>query len=169
MSDDFNEKRAIKLKEASRNKFAKSEEYRLQAIKFDEAGEIKKAEKYRKYQDQQLNDASALADKIMRESTTTEAVDSFYKERYGSWPQARKAFAEDPAGVLADFITVLKAGKLASIATKTKAGKSVGDVLDKGAKIAELPFTGSYKGVKKGIQLTGQGFAELFDRLGPTV
>ena len=50
------------------------------------------------------------AGKKAENETAVNAIGDFYKQRYGTWENAKRAIAEDPVGVLADASTVFTGG-----------------------------------------------------------
>lgn len=48
--------------------------------------------------------------KKAQDEAAVNAIGQFYKERYGSWENAKRAIAEDPVGVLADASTIFTGG-----------------------------------------------------------
>jgi hypothetical protein len=50
------------------------------------------------------------ANKKAQDEAAVNAIGDFYKQRYGSWENAKRAIAEDPVGVLADASTIFTGG-----------------------------------------------------------
>lgn len=74
-------------------------------------------------------------------------VGRFYKDRYGSIENAKRTFANDPAGFLADAATILTGAGGALRAVPQAGVKSAGKVVQKAADIVD-PLSVAVKGVK---------------------
>lgn len=74
-------------------------------------------------------------------------VGQFYKNRYGSVENAKRTFANDPAGFLADAATILTGAGGALRAVPQAGVKSAGKMVQKAADVVD-PLTVATKGVK---------------------
>jgi len=74
-------------------------------------------------------------------------VGQFYKDRYGSVENAKRTFANDPAGFLADAATILTGAGGALRAVPQAGVKSAGKMVQKAADVVD-PLTVATKGVK---------------------
>ena len=74
-------------------------------------------------------------------------VGEFYKNRYGGIENAKRTFANDPAGFLADAATILTGAGGALRAVPQAGVKSAGKAVQKAADVID-PFTVATKGVK---------------------
>lgn len=74
-------------------------------------------------------------------------VGQFYKDRYGSVENAKRTFAGDPAGFLADAATILTGAGGALRAVPQAGVKSAGKMVQKAADVVD-PLTVATKGVK---------------------
>lgn len=101
----------------------------------------------------------ATADDVVRTKQLANQVGQFYKDRYGSVEGAKRAIAQDPAGVMADVATVFTGGaalpgRAGAIASKTASivdplsltAKGVGAAY-KGAGAITKPLLGMSSGV----------------------
>lgn len=97
---------------------------------------------------------AALGSSVLGKMGVTDAdpamanrVGEFYKDRYGGIENAKRTFANDPAGFLADAATILTGAGGALRAVPQAGVKSAGKVVQKAADIVD-PFTVATKGVK---------------------
>ena len=180
LPEKFVQNRDMAFKKEGANYLKKSDIYLEQANKFELEGNKSAAKRYREFSRQSLTDAGTLTDKVLRSTTSSSALKEFYKERYGSYDGFKKAFAEDSAGVLADVLAVVKAGKFAAIASKVPtASKSVfgppeqfnpiAKVLDKVESAIEAPFVKTGQGIAWAGKKALTGAATGLDKLGPGV
>jgi hypothetical protein len=97
---------------------------------------------------------AALGSSVLGKMGVTDAdpamanrVGEFYKDRYGGIENAKRTFADDPAGFLADAATILTGAGGALRAVPQAGVKSAGKVVQKAADVVD-PFTVATKGVK---------------------
>ena len=102
----------------------------------------------------------ASPEDVKRTKEMASAVGQFYKDRYGSLEGAKKAFAKDPAGVLADASTVLGVGAATAPA---KLAKTTSTLKTAAASVDPLNLA-----VKGSIAATKFGANRLADVLGAT-
>lgn len=102
----------------------------------------------------------ASPDDVKRTKEMANAVGQFYKDRYGSIDGAKRAFAQDPAGVLADASTVLGVG---AVATPAKLAKTTSGLKTAAAAVDPLNLA-----VKGSVAATKFGANRATDILGLT-
>ena len=97
---------------------------------------------------------AALGSSVLGKMGVTDAdpamanrVGEFYKDRYGGIENAKRTFADDPAGFLADAATILTGAGGALRAVPQAGVKSAGKVVQKAANIVD-PLSVAVKGVK---------------------
>ena len=97
---------------------------------------------------------AALGSSVLGKMGVTDAdpamanrVGEFYKNRYGGIENAKRTFADDPAGFLADAATILTGAGGALRAVPQAGVKSAGKAVQKAADVID-PFTVAAKGVK---------------------
>jgi hypothetical protein len=107
------------------------------------------------------------------------AVNSFYKERYGSWGKFTEALQTDPVGVLADVSTVLlpvtgglRAGSaLAGVASMPKTASALGTAANVASEAGRLtnPLTPvlGFPGVKQTLGAIGTVAGDLLQQATP--
>ena len=100
----------------------------------------------------------ASPDDVKRTKEMANAVGQFYKDRYGSIDGAKRAFAQDPAGVLADASTVLGVG---AVATPAKLAKTTSGLKTAAAAVDPLNLA-----VKGSVAATKFGANRAADVLG---
>lgn len=109
---------------------------------------------------------AALGSSVLGKMGVTDAdpamanrVGEFYKNRYGGIENAKRTFANDPAGFLADAATILTGAGGALRAVPQAGVKSAGKVVQKAADIVD-PLSVAVKGVKGAgkVATVGLGF-----------
>lgn len=109
---------------------------------------------------------AALGSSVLGKMGVTDAdpamanrVGEFYKNRYGGIENAKRTFADDPAGFLADAATILTGAGGALRAVPQAGVKSAGKAVQKAADIVD-PLSVAVKGVKGAgkIATAGLGF-----------
>lgn len=109
---------------------------------------------------------AALGSSVLGKMGVTDAdpamanrVGEFYKDRYGGIENAKRTFANDPAGFLADAATILTGAGGALRAVPQAGVKSAGKVVQKAADIVD-PLSVAVKGVKGAgkVATAGLGF-----------
>ena len=102
----------------------------------------------------------ASPDDVKRTKEMANAVGQFYKDRYGSIEGAKRAFAQDPAGVLADASTVFGVG---AAATPAKLAKTTSTLKTAASAVDPLNLA-----IKGSVAATKFGANRLADVLGVT-
>lgn len=102
----------------------------------------------------------ASPDDVKRTKEMANAVGQFYKDRYGSIEGAKRAFAQDPAGVLADASTVFGVG---AAATPVKLAKTTSTLKTAASAVDPLNLA-----IKGSVAATKFGANRLADVLGTT-
>jgi hypothetical protein len=114
------------------------------------AGALRSAtpESVRSFIDQFDRDPTAA----QRATETARAAGGFYADRYGSMAGFRRALAEDPVGVAADFSTLLSGGATAT----TRVAPTASSVLQRGANLTNpvMPLTQVIQGRIPGLGMT---------------
>ena len=158
-----------------------AEKYANEATKFadlsrqyKDKGDLDTGIRYEKLAKDASNNSFEMMNKYAVQVGTADALNNHYKEKYGSWENAKKAMAEDPASVILDASAILRGG--AGIVGVGNKISTVGNVTSKLqpqmiklAEIAEAPMMKTFKGLETGLKTTGELTLDALDWIGPKV
>lgn len=172
LPESFNKWSQERYQQGAQDFINKAKDFKLQAEKFRAEGDANTANRFDALAEDASKNAFEMTNKYATQIGTADALNTHYKEKYGSWEKAKQAFAEDPASVLLDASTILRGGAGATALTgkaigKTSATSKISESLTKVAQLAEKPMMKSFQGFETGLKGVGELTVDMLDWIGP--